>query len=111
MNWPPSLFRFVKIFSIVLVASCERVFLTSATPSGLFVAMCAPLLLLFWLALANDLEALPGALKPVLRRLSGWVKEKILRFRRGNVPSHKSLTREPHHGFEAGGVPTMRCGL
>jgi hypothetical protein len=60
MNWPPSLFRFVKIFSIVLVASCERVFLTSATPSGLFVAMCAPLLLLFWLALANDLEAHAG---------------------------------------------------
>jgi hypothetical protein len=41
----------------------------------------------------------------------GWVREKILRFRRGNVPSQKSLTREPHHGFEAGGVPTMRCGL
>ena len=25
-EWPPSLFRFVKIFSIVLVASCERFF-------------------------------------------------------------------------------------
>jgi hypothetical protein len=49
-----------KDLSIVLVASCERVFLTSATPSGLFVAMCAPLLLLFWLALANDLEAHAG---------------------------------------------------
>ena len=57
MNWPPSLFRFVKVFfPIVLVASCERFFtapLRALSPTGLFVAMTYFSPLWLWIGLEN----------------------------------------------------------